>query len=138
MAQDSPELELLRKQTQMMANWEGSKAIFGGLVLGIFVGVPLAGMTALTSWSDYTIWAPVVAPILFAVLAYRGAMIQYAPARRKPVPKPSPPPAARRVPKPSPPPVLYSGSVSALWGRAILVVTVAALGVIGLAFWVTH
>ena len=98
MAQDSAELRELKRHTRALASWEGSKGIFAGLVIGLFAGIMLAGMTADTSLLPITIYAPVVFPIVFAVIFYNTAIANVMGEPEKPaaiVPRPS------RVPRPA-------------------------------------
>ena len=63
----------LRKQTAALARWEGSKGLFGGLCLVVFVGIIIAGMTAGGQFSSITIWAPLALPVLFGWAGYSRA-----------------------------------------------------------------
>lgn len=71
MANDSPELRELKRQTRMMAEKEATRAASGALVLGIIADVAIVlNKPELMPW-PWLYWA---LPIGLGVLAYYGTM----------------------------------------------------------------
>ena len=100
-------LELLPKQTGMMAQRQAMKVKWSGVLLGFLLGELLAGPTVNTRMGWLTVWLPLVIPVGFIVLCAVFAEIQYQRAFRRC--RPSPPSSASRSQPPplptSPPPL---------------------------------
>jgi hypothetical protein len=100
-------LELLPKQTGMMAHQQARKVNWSGILIAFLLGELLAGLTVNTWMGGLTVWLPLVLPVGFIVLCAVFAEIQYQRAVRRY--RPSPPSTAFNLQPPplptSPPPL---------------------------------
>jgi hypothetical protein len=92
-------LELLSKQTGMMAYQQAAKGNWSGVLLGFLLGESLAGLTVNTRMGWLTVWLPFVLPAGFVVLRAVFAEIQYQRAVRRY--RPSAPSVTSSPPQPT-------------------------------------
>ena len=100
-------LELLPKQTGIVAHQQARKVNWSGILIAFLLGELLAGLTVNTWMGGLTVWLPPVLPIGFVMLCAAFAEFQYHRSVRRGRPSP-PSPASCPQPPPlptSPPPL---------------------------------
>ena len=97
-------LELLPKQTGMMAHQQARRVNWSGILIAFLLGELLAGLTVNTWIGGLTVWLPLVLPVVFIVLCAVFAEIQYQRAVRRY--RPSAASCSQPPPLPTSPPPL--------------------------------